>query len=167
MKFWKLSWKTGKETMIPPTPSLSYIVLKAPAREINQGNKRQNEWERKKYNPSYSDNMTMYTKFRRFHRCGIWITTWSWFTLLFYGYQSYGDYCCLVAKSCPTLSRLYGLQPTRLLWPWDFPGEDTGVACHFLLQGIFSFPTEKSSHISCTGSWILYPWATREDPLFD
>jgi len=22
-------------------------------------------------------------------------------------------------------------------WPWDFPGKDTRVACHFLLQGIF------------------------------
>ena len=29
---------------------------------------------------------------------------------------------------------LYGLQPARLLCPWDFPGKDTGVGCHFLLQ---------------------------------
>ena len=28
-------------------------------------------------------------------------------------------------------------QPTRLLRPWDSPGENTGVRCHFLLQGIF------------------------------
>ena len=27
--------------------------------------------------------------------------------------------------------------PIRLLWPWDFPGKNTGVGCHFLLQGIF------------------------------
>ena len=27
--------------------------------------------------------------------------------------------------------------PTRLLCPWNFPGKDTGVECHFLLQGIF------------------------------
>ena len=33
--------------------------------------------------------------------------------------------------------RLYGLWPTRLLRPWDFPGKSTGVGCHFLLQGIF------------------------------
>ena len=26
-----------------------------------------------------------------------------------------------VAQSCPT-QRLHGLQPTRLLRPWDFPG---------------------------------------------
>ena len=27
-------------------------------------------------------------------------------------------------------SRLHGLQPTRLLHPWDFPGKSTGVGCH-------------------------------------
>ena len=27
-----------------------------------------------------------------------------------------------------------GLQPTRLLRPWDPPGKNTGVGCHFLLQ---------------------------------
>ena len=31
----------------------------------------------------------------------------------------------------------HGLQPTRLLSPCDFPGKDTGVVCHFLLQGVF------------------------------
>ena len=28
-----------------------------------------------------------------------------------------------------------GLQPTRLLRPWDSPGKNTGVGCHFLLWG--------------------------------
>ena len=28
-----------------------------------------------------------------------------------------------------------GLQPTRFLRPWDSPGKNTGVGCHFLLQG--------------------------------
>ena len=36
----------------------------------------------------------------------------------------------------PNSLQPHGLQPTRLLCPWDFPGEDTGVVCHFLLQGI-------------------------------
>ena len=31
-------------------------------------------------------------------------------------------------------SRLHGLQPTRLLHPWDFPGKNTGVGCHRLLR---------------------------------
>ena len=30
--------------------------------------------------------------------------------------------------------RPHGLQPTRLLCPWDSPGKNTGVGCHFLLQ---------------------------------
>ena len=29
-----------------------------------------------------------------------------------------------------------GLLGSRLLCPWDFPGKNTGAACHFLLQGI-------------------------------
>ena len=28
------------------------------------------------------------------------------------------------------------IQPARLLCPWGFPGINTGVGCHFLLQGI-------------------------------
>ena len=30
--------------------------------------------------------------------------------------------------------RPHGQQPTRLPCPWDSPGENTGVGCHFLLQ---------------------------------
>ena len=30
-------------------------------------------------------------------------------------------------------SRPHGLQPTRLLHPWDFPDKSTGVGCHCLL----------------------------------
>ena len=33
-------------------------------------------------------------------------------------------------------SRPHGLQPTRLLHPWDFPGESTGVGCHCLLRSV-------------------------------
>ena len=32
-------------------------------------------------------------------------------------------------------SRPHGLQPTRLLRPWDFPGKSTGVGCRCLLCG--------------------------------
>ena len=39
--------------------------------------------------------------------------------------------------------RPHGLGPTRLLCPWDFPGNSTEVDCHFLLQGIF--PTQGSN----------------------
>ena len=36
-----------------------------------------------------------------------------------------------------------GLQPARLLYPWDSPGKNTGVGCHALLQGIS--PTQGSN----------------------
>jgi len=51
----------------------------------------------------------------------------------------------------------HGLQPTRLLCPWDSPGKNTGVRCHALLQGIF--PTQGSNprlYVSCTGRRALY-----------
>ena len=42
------------------------------------------------------------------------------------------------AHSCPTLCN--PMEPARLPCPWDFPGKNTGVGCHFLLQEIF--PTQ-------------------------
>ena len=60
--------------------------------------------------------------------------------------------------------RPHGLQPARLLCPWNSPGKNTGVGCHFLLQGIF--PTQGSNtcllhcrqilyHLSHEGSLLL------------
>ena len=49
--------------------------------------------------------------------------------------------------SCSVLSdslRPHGLLGLLgLLCPWDSPGKNTGVSCHFLLQGIF--PTQGSN----------------------
>ena len=42
----------------------------------------------------------------------------------------------LVSKSVPFLYPM-DCSPTRLLCLWDSPGKNTGVGCHFLLQGIF------------------------------
>ena len=50
--------------------------------------------------------------------------------------------CCSDPKSCLTLLQPHGLQPTRLLCPWDFPGRNTGAGCHARLWGIF--PTQGS-----------------------
>ena len=43
-------------------------------------------------------------------------------------------YCCFVTVVSDS-SRPHGLQPTRLLCPWDFPDKNNGVGDHFLLQG--------------------------------
>ena len=51
-------------------------------------------------------------------------------------------------QSCPTL----WLQPTRLLHPWDFPGNSTAVGCHCLLP---SFAYYSNISISRVLSLIL------------
>ena len=49
-------------------------------------------------------------------------------------YQSVSQFSCSVVSNS---LQPHGLQPTRLLCPWDFPGKNTGLGCHFLLQKIF------------------------------
>ena len=52
----------------------------------------------------------------------------------------------LAKLSCSVISnslRPHGLQSAIVLYPWDFPGKNTEVGCHFLLQGIF--PTQGSN----------------------
>ena len=42
----------------------------------------------------------------------------------------------------------YGLEPAKLLCPWDSPGKNIGVGCCALLQG--TFPTQGSNpHLLC------------------
>ena len=53
---------------------------------------------------------------------------------------------CIHAQ-CLSHSTLFAVprtvEPTKLPRPWNFPGKNTGVGCHFLLQGIF--PTQGSN----------------------
>ena len=56
-------------------------------------------------------------------------------------------------------------EPARFLCPWDFPGKNTGVGYHFLLQGIFLTKGLKPSLLH----WSLWPpdlknWLIRKDP---
>ena len=68
----------------------------------------------------------------------------------------------LVAKSCPTLGN-HGLQPARLLCPWDSLSKSTGVGCHFLLQGIF--PTQETNPGLLRCRQILYWLSYEGSPL--
>ena len=43
---------------------------------------------------------------------------------------------CFLAQSCPTLCDPMGCSLAGLLCAWDSPGENTGVGCHALLQGV-------------------------------
>ena len=72
---------------------------------------------------------------------------------------------CLVAQACLTLENPLGCSRSRLLCSWDFPGKNTEVGCHFLLQGIF--PTQGlNPYLLCLLHWrqILYPWSHQGTP---
>ena len=58
--------------------------------------------------------------------------------------------CCLVAKLYPTLLRLHGLQPARLLCPWDFLGKNTGGIAMSSSRGS-SRPRDRA-HVSWTAA---------------
>ena len=53
--------------------------------------------------------------------------------------------------------RPHGLQPTRLLRPWDSPGKNTGVGCHFLLQ-VFNLPGLKTFVASNSKFYKVMHW---------
>ena len=67
---------------------------------------------------------------------------------------------CSVASVVPDSVWPYGLQAPKLICPWDSPGKNRGVGCHFLLQGIF--PTQGSNPGLLYCRQILYRWATGE-----
>ena len=47
---------------------------------------------------------------------------------------------CVQSLSHVQIFMAYELQPIRFLCPWNFPGRNTGVGCHFILPG--DFPTQ-------------------------
>ena len=57
----------------------------------------------------------------------------------------------------------HGLQPTRLLCPWDSPGRNTGVGCH-VLQGNLPSPGIKPGLLHCR--WILYQLNYQGNPVW-
>ena len=73
-----------------------------------------------------------------------------------YQFGGIAVFCC--ALLCSVMSdflQLHGLQPTSLFCPRSFPAKNTGVGCHFLLQGIF--PTQgQNPHLLCLLHWQAY-----------
>ena len=77
-------------------------------------------------------------------------------------------------QSCPTL-RPHRRQPTRLPRPWDSPGKNPGVGCHFLLQctkvkseSAVAFVTmtpqnQESTHWSNEAGWQATRMLIRKD----
>ena len=66
----------------------------------------------------------------------------------------------LAARQCPTFCSpmdCIALQAPRSL---RFPCKNTGVGCHFLLQGIFPTPGSNPGLLHCSGLFTI--WDTRE-----
>ena len=64
--------------------------------------------------------------------------------------------------------RPHGPYPTRLLCPWDSPHKNTGVVCHFLLQGIFLIQESNHVfHVSCIERRVLYHWQHLGSPIME
>ena len=71
------------------------------------------------------------------------LPTWLW---------SLGCCCCLVAQSCLTLCDPLDCSPPGSSVHGDSPGKNTGVGCHFLLQGIFAIQGS-NLHFLCLLHW--------------
>ena len=74
-------------------------------------------------------------------------------------------YVCLVVQRLSRVQLLEscGLQPARLLCPWNSPGKNTGVGSHSLLQGIFLIQGSNGGLLHCRQ--ILYHLSHQEAPM--
>ena len=70
---------------------------------------------------------------------------------------------CIVAQSCPSLCDPMDCSPPGFSVHEDFPGKNTGVGCHALLQGIFSTQGSNPSLLHCR--WILYHLSHQGSPI--
>ena len=99
-------WRDGEGAVLNPTPSVLSIYLE----ELERG-------------LSCTDSWTAFPRKDKRSRIHNWVPTvcqfWCW-TLL--------AWCCL-----PLLSHFSRVRPVRP-HPWDSPGKNAGVGCHFLLQ---------------------------------
>ena len=70
---------------------------------------------------------------------------------------------CCVASVVSDSVRLQRRQPTRLRCPWDSPGKNTGVGCHFLLQ---CMKVKRESEVAQSCQTLAIPWtAAYQAPL--
>ena len=84
----------------------------------------------------------------------------SWFQLVLPPAQ------CFSWCSAYKLNKHSHIQFFAILWflcPWDSPGKNTGVSCHFLIQGIF--PTQGSNPVIPHYRQILYHLSHQGSPF--
>ena len=76
--------------------------------------------------------------------------------------------CCVLWFSCSVMSNSlqpHGLQPTRLLCPWDSPGKNIGVSSPSLFQGIFLTQGLNPGLLHCRQ--ILYHLSHQGSPILE
>ena len=75
---------------------------------------------------------------------------------------------CLHACSCPTLLWPLDCSPTRLLYPWDFPGKNgkEWVAISFSRGSPHPRDWTHVTYVSCIDRWVLYHWGPWEARAF-
>ena len=82
---------------------------------------------------------------------------------LFVGYVC----ACQVTSVMSDSLQPHGLQPTRLLCPWDSPGKNTGVGCHALLQGLFLIQRSNLCLLCLLGDIrVLYHYHHQKSPNY-
>ena len=108
-----------------------------------------------------------------FSRGSSWPKNWTWVSCIvcrFFtvwatrevplGNQIKPKHLCVCSVMSDSL-QLHGLQPARLLCPWNFPGKNTGVGCHFLLPGIepasLASPALTGGFFTTSATWEA-PW---------
>ena len=74
----------------------------------------------------------------------------------------YSTWKVLVSQSCSTLCYPMEYSPPEFLCPWNSPGKNSGVDCHFLLQGIFPTLGSNSGLLHCRR--VLYHLTHLESP---
>ena len=65
-----------------------------------------------------------------------------------------------ISISCSVMSEPlwpHGLSPARLRCPWELTGKNTGVGCHFLLQGVFPTQGSNLDLLHCRQSLLSEP----------
>ena len=115
------------------------------------GGRRRRGWQRIRWLDSITDSNMSLSELREFvmdreaWRAAIYgvpksrtrLSDWTeltslWFSFLIFGKEIMREH----SLSCVWHCQHTGCT-TRLLWPWDSSGKDTGMCNHFLLQGIF------------------------------
>ena len=112
--------------------------------------------------PESGSRETIHGRHIQVHKCGLHTLSLKIHPiniLQFANFSLYTKVKVLLIQLCPTLCDPIDCS-LPVLCPWDSPGKNTGVGCHFLLQGIFLTQGSNPGLLHCR--WALYHLSPRE-----